>query len=111
MRSTSPMPFDVAHTAPYAKVASYGWMPTAIAAVRLPLVAETRLIVLELVSSIQSEPAPNPRPHEPDPIPIFFTTLFVCGLIFSKYGEPYSLTHTNPAAAARGAWRGADPRP
>ena len=52
------MPYAVAHAAPYANVASYGWTPTLTPAVRLPVFAETRLTVFELVSSIQSEPAP-----------------------------------------------------
>ncbi len=84
IRSTSPLPCDVAQSAPKAKVESYGWKPTFTAAVRLPVAAETRLIVFEVVSSTHSEPAPNPSPHEPLPIPIFFTTLFVFGLIFRR---------------------------
>src|SRR5471032_318685 len=80
-----------------------------MAAVRLPVATETRLIVLEVVSSTQSEPAPKPSPQEPSPIPTFFTTLFVFGLIFRRYGAEYSLTHTKPppAAAAQGDVAGA----
>ena len=78
--------------------------PTLIA-VRFPVVTETRLTVEVLVSSIHIEPAPKPSPHEPVPILVRDTTLFVPGSILRTYGWPYSLTQTHlpPAAAAQGA--------
>src|SRR5690348_6158730 len=79
-------------------------MPT-LTAIRFPVVTETRLTVEVLVSSIHIEPAPKPRPHEPVPILVCDTTLFVPGSILRTYGRPYSLTQTHlpPAAAAQGA--------
>ena len=70
---------------------------------------ETRLTVDVFVSSIHIEPAPKPRPHEPVPILVRETTLFVLGSILRRYGWPYSLTQTHlpPAAAAQGAAYGA----
>ena len=71
---------------------------------------ETRLTVDVFVSSIHIEPAPKPSPHEPVPILVRETTLFVAGLILRRYGSPYSLTqiHLPPAAAAHGAASGRD---
>ena len=87
---------------------SYGVSPTLIAS-RFPVVTETRLTVDVFVSSIHIEPAPKPRPHEPVPILVRETTLFVLGSILRRYGWPYSLTQTHlpPAAAAQGAAYGA----
>ena len=68
--------------------------PTEIAFSLFPVRVDTRLIVFELVSSIQSEPAPNPSPQEPKPMSERATTLFVLGLIFRRWGEAYSLTQT-----------------
>ena len=86
-------------------MASYGVEATGIAFSLLPVRVDTRLIVFELVSSIQSEPAPNPSPQEPKPMSERETTLFVFGLIFRRCGDAYSLTQTKPppAAAAQGA--------
>ena len=105
MRSSSPCVNAVVHAEPYANVVSYGVNPTLIAFVRFPVATETRLTVDVFVSSIQIEPAPKPSPHEPVPMPVFETTLFVAGSIFRRYGWPYSLTQTHlpPAAAAQGA--------
>ena len=72
IRSSSPPVFDVAQAAPYANVESYGVAPTFTAAVRLPVFTETRLIVLELVSSTperaRAEPEPARAVADADPL-------------------------------------------
>ena len=85
IRSSSPCVNAVVQAEPNANVVSYGVNPTLIAS-RFPVVTETRLTVDVFVSSIHIEPAPKPRPHEPVPILVRETTLFVLGSILRRYG-------------------------